>query len=157
QCNTAACGTGWYTTSPVSIAIGASDPAAGVKRITYTTDGSDPASSGTATTVNAASATVNVTALGTTTIKWIAQDNAGNVSTVSSKSVELDTTAPSAPTSFTFSALSSAYYPGTGTTVYFQDGGTGGFTVTASGATDGESGIDGYSYPSLGTGWTHSS
>jgi len=155
QCNTAACSAGWYTVSPVSIAIGATDGGADVKRITYTTDGTNPTSSGTATTVNAANTSFNVTALGTTTIKWIAEDNVGNISSVSSQDVQLDTTAPSAPTSFSFSSLGSAYYPGTGSTVYFQGGGAGGFTVSAGGATDGESGIGGYTYPALGTGWSN--
>src|SRR5262249_28098646 len=47
------------------------------------------------------------------------------------------------------------YYPGTGSTVYFQQGATGGFTVGASSPADGESGVSGYSFPDLGTDWTH--
>src|SRR5206468_1664811 len=92
QCNTAACSAGWYTSSPVAIDISAAGEAgaAGVKRIKYTADGTNPASSGTATTVNAASASFNVAALGTTAVKWVAEDNVGNVSTVSTQNVELD-------------------------------------------------------------------
>src|SRR5207249_334455 len=104
---------------------------------------------------NAASATFNVTSLGTTTIKWIAEDNVGNVSSVATQNVKLDTTAPNAPSSFTVSALDHAYYLGTGTTAFVQAGATGGFTLTASGSTDGESGVSGYTYPALGTGWTN--
>src|SRR4029450_4782547 len=103
----------------------------GVKRIKYTTDGSDPASSGTATTVNAASASFNVTALGTTAVGGVAEDNVGNFSSVSTQTVKLDTSAPSAP-SLAYSSPTNAYYPGSGSTVYFQSGATGGFTVTAS-------------------------
>ena len=139
-CNTAACSAGWYTVAPVAIAIGATDSGADVKSISYTTDGTNPNTSPTATTVSSASATFNVTALGTTTIKWVAEDNVGNVSTVSTQDVELDTTAPNTPT-LAFSGFSHAYYPGSGSTVYFQGGGSGGFTVGATGSTDADSGL----------------
>ena len=159
-CNTAACSAGWYTTSPVSIAITGSDAAAGVERIVYTTDGSAPTINGSDTVTNGTevagpSATFNISTLGTTTVKWIAEDNVGNISSVSTQTVKLDTTAPSAPTGFTFTSPSHAYWPGSGTTVYFQNGGTGGFTVAASGSADGESGVAGYTYPALGTGWSN--
>ena len=154
SCDSATCIAGWYTSSPVSIAVTATDAGAGVKRITYTTDGTDPTSSGTATTVAGASATFNITTLGNTDIRWIAEDNVGNISTVSSQTVKLDTSAPSAPTGFTFTSTSHAYWPG-GSTVFFQGGGSGGFTVTAGGSSDSESGISGYTYPTLGTGWNN--
>ena len=102
-------------------------------------------------------ASLNVTALGTTTVKWIAEDNVGNVSTVSSQDVKLDTTVPSAPTSFTFSAFVNSYYPGTGTKVFFQSGAAGGFHVAATGAADAQSLVTGYTYPALGTGWSNTS
>ena len=38
----AACSAGWYTSSPVAIALTGSDGGAGVQRIVYTTDGSEP-------------------------------------------------------------------------------------------------------------------
>ncbi|MGZ3442558.1 MAG: beta strand repeat-containing protein, partial [Polyangia bacterium] len=156
NCNTTACSAGWYTSTPVAIAISAAGETggSGVQRIKYTTDGTNPTSSGTATTVNAATANFNVTTLGTTTIKWIGEDNVGNVSGVSTQDVKLDTTVPSAP-SLGFSSLSSAYYPGTGATVYFDKGQAGGFTVTGSGSTDGQSGIGGYTYGALGSGWSN--
>ena len=158
-CNTAACSAGWYTTSPVSIAITGSDAAAGVERIVYTTDGSAPTINGSDTVTNGtevagSSATFNISTLGTTTVKWIAEDNVGNISSVSSQTVKLDTTAPTAP-SLSYSSFGHAYYPGSGSTVFFQSGGTGGFTVTGSGSADGESGVAGYTYPALGTGWSN--
>ena len=104
--------------------------------------------------MSASSATFDVTALGTTTIKWIAEDNVGNVSTVSTQDVELDTTPPNAPT-LAYSGFSHAYYPGSGSTVFFQGGGSGGFTVGASGSTDADSGPVAYTYPSLGSGWSN--
>ncbi|HVP74705.1 MAG TPA: chitobiase/beta-hexosaminidase C-terminal domain-containing protein, partial [Gaiellaceae bacterium] len=159
-CNSLACSAGWYTTSPVAVAITGSDSGAGVERIVYTTDGSDPAIDGSdavtnGTEVDAGSANVNVASDGVTTVKWIVEDNVGNVSGVSSQVVHLDTTVPTAPTGFSFSSTTHAYWPGSGSTVYFQGGGTGGFTVTASGSTDATSGVAGYTYPALGTGWTN--
>ena len=80
-------------------------------------------------------------------------DNVGNAASIST-TVMVDTTAPSAPTTFGFSALTNAYYPGAGTTVYFKGGSAGGFTVTASGATDADSGVAGYTYGAVaGAGW----
>ncbi len=154
-CNSAACSAGWYTSSPVAISIAAAGEsgASGVQLITYTTDGTDPTSSGTATAVTAATASFNLSTLGTSTVRWIAEDNVGNVSAISSQTVELDTTAPSAP-SLGFSGLSGAYYSGTGSTVFFDGGTTGGFSVDASGSADAQSGVSGYTYPSLGSGWT---
>ena len=89
-CNTIACIAGWYTSSPVAIAISGSDGGAGVERIVYTTDGSDPTINGSDTVTNGTevagnSASFNITTLGTTTVKWIAEDNVGNISSVSSQ------------------------------------------------------------------------
>ena len=82
-------------------------------------------------------------------------DNVGNAATVST-TVKVDTTAPSAPTGISFSALTNAYYPGAGTTIYFRGGSAGGFTATASGSTDADTGISGYNYGAVaGTGWAN--
>ena len=80
-------------------------------------------------------------------------DNVGNAATIST-TVKVDTTAPSAPTTFGFSALTNSYYPGAGSIVYFKGGTAGGFTATASGATDADSGIASYNYGAVaGAGW----
>ena len=79
-------------------------------------------------------------------------DNVGNAASITS-TVKVDTTAPTAP-SLSFSALTSAYWSGTGTTLYFKGGSSGGFTLTPS-STDPETGIANYNYPSLGTSWSH--
>jgi hypothetical protein len=159
-CNTVACSAGWYTAAPVAVAVTGADGGSGVDRIVYTTDGSDPTidagdSVTNGTGVAGATANVNVSSDGTTTVKWIVEDNVGNVSSVSSQAVKLDRTPPTAPTGFTFSGTTHAYWPGSGSTVYFQSGGTGGFTVAATGATDATSGVAGYGYPPLGTGWSN--
>ena len=68
----------------------------------------------------------------------------------------VDTTAPSAPTGFTFTGLTNSYYPGAGSTVYFKGGAVGGFTATASGSTDADTGIASYTYGAIaGTGWAN--
>src|SRR5262249_42495859 len=82
-------------------------------------------------------------------------DNVGNTTAVSTV-VKVDPSAPSAPASFGFSSFTNAYYPGSGTKVYFKGGAAGGFTVAASGATDGDSGVTGYTYGAVaGTGWAN--
>jgi hypothetical protein len=144
-CNGAPCAASWYTTSPVHVAISASDSGAGVESVTYTTDGSNPASSATGTTVSASAVALDVATLGTTTVKWMATDEVGNVSSAGSQDVELDTTAPNAP-SLSFSGLTNAY--AAGNTVYFKAGTTGGFSVTPASA-DAQSGVASFAYPSL--------
>ncbi len=82
-------------------------------------------------------------------------DNVGNTAAIST-TVKVDTTAPSAPTSFGFSALTNAYYPGSGSIVFIQGGAAGGFTATASGATDADSGVASYTYGAIaGSGWSN--
>lgn len=81
---------------------------------------------------------------------YVVQDTLGNPTTYASGDVKVDTTAPSAP-SLGFSALTNA--SASGSTVYYRSAASsGGFTVTASGADSG-SGIGGYGFPALGTGW----
>ena len=75
-------------------------------------------------------------------------DNVGNAATVST-TVKVDTTAPSAPTGFSFGSFTNSYYPGSGSIVFFQGGSAGGFTATASGATDADTGIASYNYGAI--------
>ena len=86
-------------------------------------------------------------------------DNVGNTTTLTT-TVKVDTTAPSAPsaTGFSFSALNHAYWTGgTSNRIYVLGSAAGSFTVTASGATDPESGIANYTYnPIGGTSWSNS-
>ena len=73
-----------------------------------------------------------------------------------STTVKVDTTAPSAPTGFSFGSLTNSYYPGAGTIVFFKGGAAGGFTATASGATDADTGIASYNYGAIaGSGWSN--
>src|SRR5260221_7612367 len=85
-------------------------------------------------------------------------DNVGNADSVSTV-VKVDTTAPSAPsaTGFSFNSLTNAYWPGsTSDTIYLKGGASGGFTVSGSGSTDGDTGINSYNYGAVaGTGWSN--
>ena len=86
------------------------------------------------------------------TIHVKATDNADNDEVRSSRTFVFDSSPPSVP-SLSFSAMTNA--SATGQTVYFRPGAAGGFRVTAS-ADDPHSGISGYGFPALGTGWSGS-
>src|SRR6185312_8604280 len=73
-------------------------------------------------------------------------DNVGNTVGISTV-VKVDTTAPSAPSLTPSNATGGAYYPGSGTRVYFKpDAAAGAFDIAAS-ATDNDSGIASYTFP----------
>jgi hypothetical protein len=146
QCNGAACSAGWYTSSPVSVTLSASDTGSGVSQIKYTTDGSVPTLGNGTVYLGAFNVAV------TTTVKYRAWDHVGNAEAVQTKLIQVDTTAPTAPT-LSFSALTNAF--AAGQTVYFRPGVAGGVTVTAS-SSDGESGVASYAFPALGSGWSGS-
>jgi peptidoglycan/xylan/chitin deacetylase (PgdA/CDA1 family) len=87
-CNGGACAASAYQ-QPVAIALqGADTGGSGVAAIRYTTDGSDPTAAG-ATTY---AAPFSLTA--TTTVRYAALDNAGNVGPVMTQLVQVDSTAP---------------------------------------------------------------
>ena len=79
--------------------------------------------------------------------QYKATDNVGNVSAASTPSADakIDRTAPASPTLLFTGFVNSA---ASGTVVYFRPGGTGSFTVTAA-ASDRESGIASYSFPTM--------
>ena len=82
-------------------------------------------------------------------------DNVGNAASVST-TVKVDTTAPSAPTGFSFGSFTNSYYPGAGSIVFIKGGAAGGFTATASGSTDADSGVASYTYGAIaGSGWSN--
>ena len=100
-CNGSTCSSGWYG-GAVSVGLSATDSQSGVSVIRYTTDGSDPDASSPA---YAAPLTVGTT----TTVKYRAWDNVGNVEPVSSQLIQIDTTAPVSSISCG-STCSSAWY-----------------------------------------------
>jgi hypothetical protein len=85
-CNSSVCSSGWYG-SPVSVSLSAADGGSGVAAIRYTLDGSDPT---TASPTYTAPFTVSTT----TTVKYRAWDNAGNVESTNSQLIKIDTIAP---------------------------------------------------------------
>jgi peptidoglycan/xylan/chitin deacetylase (PgdA/CDA1 family) len=88
SCGAAACGSGYYNAA-VSVTLAATDVGgSGVSQIRYTTDGSDP----TATSGSVYGGAFSVAA--TTTVKFRAFDNAGNVEAVNTQLIRVDTTAP---------------------------------------------------------------
>ena len=85
-CNEGTCSEGWYS-SPVSVALSATDAGSGVTAIRYTTDGSDPTAS--------SSLYAGPFALSTTaTVKYRAWDVAGNLEATKSRRIQVDTLAP---------------------------------------------------------------
>jgi hypothetical protein len=89
SCASATCVSGWYRTS-VPITLTASDSGSGVSKTTYTTDGTNPKSSATATVY---SQPFNLAA--TSTVKFFSTDKAGNVESTKSRLVRIDSDAPS--------------------------------------------------------------
>jgi peptidoglycan/xylan/chitin deacetylase (PgdA/CDA1 family) len=92
QCNSTACSSGFYN-APVSATLSASDNSggSGVKNIRYTTNGNDPTGSS-----PIYSGPINLSS--TTTIKFRAEDNAGNVeSPVNSQTIEITSSEPPPP------------------------------------------------------------
>jgi hypothetical protein len=88
-------GQSWWNTNP-TVNINASDncnpgPCSGVKQVWYSLSGAQNAG---LTAVAGLSATVVVSAEGTTTVTYYAEDNAGNTSAPASFVVNLDKTAP---------------------------------------------------------------
>jgi peptidoglycan/xylan/chitin deacetylase (PgdA/CDA1 family) len=86
-CNGSSCASGWYSTS-VSVGLSATDDDSGVAAIRYTTDGSEP-------TVQSSVYTGPFSVASTSTVKFRAWDNAGNVEATNSQLIQIDITAPS--------------------------------------------------------------
>ena len=92
--STAANARGWWTTSPVTVTLNASDAGAGVRSITYRV--------GTAAiTVNGSSTSFPVPAQGSTTITYYATDQVGNVEAEKTTTLKVDSISPAAPTGLT--------------------------------------------------------
>src|SRR5581483_4671081 len=146
-CNGAACAA-WYTSS-VTVALSANDGAgSGLAQIKYTTDGTDPTTSGTAQTY-AAPFLVAATA----TIKFASVDAVGNQEAVGSQAVQIDGSAPTH--SLALAASPTGAYL-TGSTLYFRGVAAGSFGFTDTLADSGGSGAASVQYPAIGTaGWTH--
>jgi len=102
-CNGAACSSGWYN-APVSVTLAATDnSSAGINATYYTTDGSTPTSS-------SPRYTGAFTVSQTSTVRFFSIDNAGNVESVESQPIQIDTVAPTTTIACNASACSSGWY-----------------------------------------------
>ena len=112
SCNSAACSTGWYKSTPLSVALSANDNngGSGVRTTMYTTDGSNPQTSPTAFVYSAP-----FTVSQTTTVKFYSTDNAGNSESVKSQTIQVDAAAPTV--SITSPASGSSFTRGAKVTV----------------------------------------
>jgi hypothetical protein len=111
SCNGAACSTGWYRTTPMTVTLAATDTGgSGVRATAYTTDGSDPKTSPTAKAYIGA-----FTVSQTTTVRYYSSDVAANLETTKAQQVRVDAAAPTA--SLTSPAAGSSFTRGTRVTV----------------------------------------
>ena len=102
-CNGAPCSS-WYA-APVSVSLTSADSGTGVAVIRYTTDGTDP----TATSpIYSGPFSVDTT----TTVKYRAWDNAGNIEATQAQAISLDSTAPFSSIACDGSSCSTAPYSG---------------------------------------------
>ena len=152
---------GWNNTTPIGVTLSANDgTGSGVHQIKYTTDGSDPTSSGTAQVYSGSP--ISISAQGTTNVKYFASDIAGNSSAVQTQAVKIDTAPPTI--SISLNSLSGGVFPTAGplaggTSVYYRGAAAGSFTIRNAVA-DGLSGPASSSTSALAVGaggWTHTS
>jgi len=144
---------GWNLVTPVQVALSADDgTGSGIDHIRYTTDGTDPVTSGTAQNYSSA-----LSISSDTTVRYYATDVAGNASAVQSQLVKIDTTAP--VNVLSLSGVSGGAYMA-GTTVYYRGAGAGSFTLTNAETDAGGAGAFSSATSALtgtATGWSHSS
>jgi hypothetical protein len=141
-------GAGWNNSSPVAVTLTAADATSGVATVKYTTDGTDPSSSGTAVVYSGPFAVST-----TQTVRYYVVDNAGNASAIGSRTVQIDTVAPA--NSLTLTSVTGARL--SGSTIYYRGVATGSFTLTNA-VTDAGSGPASSSTAALSgtsTGFTH--
>jgi hypothetical protein len=148
-------GAGWNNSAPVEVTLVADDGAngSGVDQVKYTTDGTDPTTSGTATVY---SAPFNVSS--TTAVKFFATDAAGNASTVQTQQVRIDTIAPANAVSLNVTSGNALL---SGSTLFYRGVNAGAFTI-ANALTDnvGGSGPASTGYAALAegsSGWSFTS
>ena len=79
---------GWQNTG-VTVTLSATDLTSGVSKIFYTTDGSTPGNSS-----SQYSSALSISAQGTTTLRYRAKDNATNMETINTATIQIDTSAP---------------------------------------------------------------
>lgn len=89
SCNTAACSAGWYRSTPVTVAMSASDPQGDATSTYYTVDGTDPLTS------SSRQAYTAPFALGaTTSVRFYSTDAGGNAEPTRTQLVQVDASGP---------------------------------------------------------------
>jgi hypothetical protein len=142
-CDGASCVGGWYT-GGVSVSLSANDSGSGVQEIRYTTDGSDPSP------INGTVYAAPFNVLVTTTVKFRGYDRVGNEELVGSQLVQVDDTAPAAPSLTLSESPASAKQHVSGTTLFYNPQGANSGTFTVDAATsDPESGIEKVTFPAV--------
>ncbi|HZQ04091.1 MAG TPA: Ig-like domain-containing protein, partial [Gaiellaceae bacterium] len=138
----------------VTVAASSADAGSGVASVVFQRS---PAGAGTWTAIGTATSSpyqrswdTTAVADGNYDLRAVTTDAAGNSFTSATTTVTVDNTAPPAPT-LSFGSFSNAAQ--SGSTIYYRPGTSGGFTVTGTGS-DGASGIDHFTFPSLGSGWS---
>ena len=84
--------------------------------------------------------------------QYVVNDTLANPTTYTSPDIKVDVAALAAP-SLGFSSLTNASWPGSGSTVFYRSAATSG-SVRVTAAATAPSGIAGYAFPALGSGWT---
>ncbi len=106
RCDGSACSSGWYRTSPVTVSLTAVDAdGSAIAGTRYTTDGSDPVTSPTATAY-----TGPFPVSSTRTVRYYSTDVDGHAETPKTQSIQIDTAAPAV--SLTSPAGGSSYNRG---------------------------------------------
>jgi peptidoglycan/xylan/chitin deacetylase (PgdA/CDA1 family) len=126
-CNGAPCSS-WYT-APVTVSLSSVDSGTGVAVIRYTTDGTDPTAS---SPIYSGPFSVNTTS----TVKYRAWDNAGNIEATQAWSISLDPAAPFSSIACNGSSCSTDPYSG-GVTVSLSATDVGSGVATIRYTTDG--------------------
>jgi peptidoglycan/xylan/chitin deacetylase (PgdA/CDA1 family) len=124
-CNGAPCATTTYGMS-VTVALNATDAESGVERTLYTTDGSNPVTSGTVKRY-----TAPFTISSNTTVRFLSLDRAMNVESLKTQGVLIDRTAPVTTVACNGTACSTGWYRTTVTvTLTATDAGGSGLNST---------------------------
>jgi hypothetical protein len=145
---------GWNNSTPVAVTLTADDglDSSGVDEVKYTTDGSDPTTSGTAQLY---SDPFDVTS--DTTVKFFATDLAGNASVVGTQEVQIDTIAPTNDLSLDPMSGNALL---DGSTLWYRGVAAGSFTLANALTDSGGSGPASTGYAALSgtsTGWSFTS
>jgi peptidoglycan/xylan/chitin deacetylase (PgdA/CDA1 family) len=137
KCGAAACSSGFYNANVTVTLSGSDTGGSGLKNIRYTTNGSTP-------TASSPVYTGPITVSSTSTIRWRAEDNVGNLESIRSQVISIDKVKPTSSIRCNGSTCSSSTYSRP-------------VSVTLSGSDTGGSGLKNLRYTTNGSNPTASS